>query len=239
MVIYPSAAEWKEQPDIEQGANVREDQVLLMIPDLTKMQVKVGIHESKIDRVEVGMPASVNLTEGSVAGRVASISNITKPSGWWNGNMVNYETLIELDEQEGLKPGMSVSVEVFMAKHKGVLTVPVVAVVELGKRNYCWVAKDGSVEKREIKVLDTNDQHVVVSEGLSEGDEVVMNPLDFVDEAQATALEPLDDRTEPESVPDVEPAKADKKSNAEKGKDGKKGWEKESRREAGAKEAYG
>ena len=47
MVIHPSAAEWKTAPDIEQGANVREDQTLLVIPDLEKMQVKVGIHESK------------------------------------------------------------------------------------------------------------------------------------------------------------------------------------------------
>jgi HlyD family secretion protein len=43
LVIFPSAAEWKDTPDIEEGAAVREQQTLLMIPDLTKMQVKVGI----------------------------------------------------------------------------------------------------------------------------------------------------------------------------------------------------
>ena len=32
MVIYPSAAAWKEQPDIEEGATVREDQVLFSHP---------------------------------------------------------------------------------------------------------------------------------------------------------------------------------------------------------------
>ena len=42
MVIFPSAAEWKETPDIEEGAVVREQQTLLMIPDVSKMQVKVG-----------------------------------------------------------------------------------------------------------------------------------------------------------------------------------------------------
>lgn len=52
MVIYPTAAEWKEQPDIEEGATVREDQVLLIIPDLKQMQVKIGVHESKVDQVK-------------------------------------------------------------------------------------------------------------------------------------------------------------------------------------------
>ncbi len=52
MVIFPSAAEWKETPDIEEGAVVREQQTLLMIPDVSKMQVKVGIHESKVDQLQ-------------------------------------------------------------------------------------------------------------------------------------------------------------------------------------------
>ena len=34
MVIYPSAAAWKDSPDVDVGARVRKDQVLLLMPDL-------------------------------------------------------------------------------------------------------------------------------------------------------------------------------------------------------------
>ena len=34
LVIYPSAASWKTTPDITDGATVRKDQVLLLMPDL-------------------------------------------------------------------------------------------------------------------------------------------------------------------------------------------------------------
>ncbi len=54
MVIYPTAEEWKEAPEIEEGATVHKDQVLLLMPDLSQMQVKVGIHESIIDRIQTG-----------------------------------------------------------------------------------------------------------------------------------------------------------------------------------------
>ena len=37
LVIYPSAAAWKNSPDIAEGVNVRKDQVLLLMPDLSKM----------------------------------------------------------------------------------------------------------------------------------------------------------------------------------------------------------
>ena len=90
MVIHPSAAQWKEQPDIEEGANVREDQVLLVIPDLSKMQVKVGVHESKVDRIRTGMPAKIELQDITAAGSVFSIATVTRPAGWWTGNVVKY-----------------------------------------------------------------------------------------------------------------------------------------------------
>ena len=66
LVIYPSAAAWKDSPDIAEGANVRKDQVLLLMPDLSKMQVKVGIHESIIDRVKPGLSAIVRLPDRTI-----------------------------------------------------------------------------------------------------------------------------------------------------------------------------
>lgn len=193
LVIYPSAAEWKEQPDIEEGAIVREDQVLLVMPDLRQMQVKVGIHESKVDRVEPGMEAEVQLQGRKVAGKVMSIASITKPAGWWTGNLVKYDTIIALDGQQGLKPGMSVAVEVFLARHRNVLTVPVAAVVEEGNQHWCWVATPRGPDRRELTLGDTNDQFIIVESGLTEADQVVLNPLDFVDEARRTALRPGSD----------------------------------------------
>ncbi len=197
MVIYPSAAEWKEQPDIEEGASVREDQVLLIMPDLKQMQVKVGIHESKVDRVSVGMDARVELQDSFVDGEVASIASITKPTGWWNGNVVKYDTVIKVDAQGRLKPGMSVAVEVFLARYNDVLTIPVAAVVEQDRKYLCWVQTDDGFEERPLKLGDSNDQFIVVEDGVEEGELVVLNPIDFVDEAKSDALRPMGEGTAP------------------------------------------
>ena len=68
LVIYPSAASWKSTPDITEGATVRKDQVLLLMPDLSQMQVKLGIHESVIDRVRPGLKAIVTLPRSNARG---------------------------------------------------------------------------------------------------------------------------------------------------------------------------
>ncbi|MDP7302593.1 MAG: hypothetical protein QGG09_05800 [Pirellulaceae bacterium] len=189
LVIYPSAAAWKRTPDITEGATVRKDQVLLLMPDLTKMQVKVGIHESIIDRMRPGLKAFVTLPDQELEALVTNVASVTRPAGWWTGNVVKYDTIIELPSNKGLKPGMSAEVEVIMAVHEDVLTIPVAAVVETEQGDFCWVKTPEGVHKRSLQLGDSNDVFIVVGAGLKEGDEVVLNPTAYIQEAQADAFQ--------------------------------------------------
>lgn len=190
MVIFPSMAAWKDTPDITEGAIVREQQTLLMIPDVSQMQVKVGIHESKVDRLRLGMKAKVQLQELVLEGEVSEIAEVTRPAGWWTGNLVKYDTIIKLNPHSGLKPGMSAIVDIVLAEYNDVLTLPVAAIVEGTSGTFCWVQHRDGAKKRVLRTGDTNDQFSVVLDGLSQGEEVILNPLAFVDEAQELALEP-------------------------------------------------
>lgn len=192
LVIYPSAAAWKNAPDIEEGATVHKDQILLLMPDLSRMQVKVGIHESIVDRVHPGLSAIVRLSDGQMDASVTSVASITTPGGWWNGNRVEYDTIIRLPNEEGLKPGMSAEVEIIIARHENVLRIPVAAVLEIADGHLCWVRTADGVERRSLQLGDSNDVYVVVESGLKEGDEVILNPIAYVDEAQSEALRPQD-----------------------------------------------
>ena len=189
MVIFPSMAAWKDTPDITEGAVVREQQTLLMIPDFSQMQVKVGIHESKVDRLKIGMKAKIQLQELVLEGQVSEIAEVTRPAGWWTGNLVKYDTIIKLPQHPGLKPGMSAVVDIVLAEHQQVLTVPVAAIIEGSGGLFCWVQTAEGVRKRLVRVGDTNDQFSIILDGLNESDEVILNPLAYIDEAQELAME--------------------------------------------------
>ena len=197
LVIYPSAAAWKDTPDIAQGATVRHDQVLLLMPDLSKMQVRVGIHESIIDRIRPGLTARVTLPDRTLEAEVTSVASVTKPAGWWTGNVVKYETIIMLPPEEGLKPGMSAEVEVILAVHENVLKIPVAAVVETDEGDFCWVQSADGAIRRSLQLGDTNDVFLEVKAGLKEGDEVVLNPLAFIEEAKSDAANTLNESKPP------------------------------------------
>jgi len=106
IVIHPTAEAWKEAPEIEEGATVHKNQVLLLMPDMSQMQVKIGIHESLVDRVDEGKTARVKLRDEVIDATVSSVSLAARPAGWWSGSVVKYDTIIRLPTMVGLKPGM-------------------------------------------------------------------------------------------------------------------------------------
>jgi multidrug efflux pump subunit AcrA (membrane-fusion protein) len=178
LVIHRSAAEWMVEP-ITEGSTVHKDQVLLLMPDLTKMRVKVGVHESDIDRMQVGLSATVTLPDRTIEGKVSEVALVTTPTGWWTGNEVKYDTFVNLPAVPRLKPGMSAEVEILVAEREGVLSIPVAAIVETDAGSFCWIKTADGVEKRQIQLGDSNDVFTIVEEGLEEGEEVVLNPSAF------------------------------------------------------------
>ncbi len=190
LVIHPAAAQWKNSPEIEEGSTVHKDQVLLLMPDLSKMQVKVGIHESVVERVRPGLPARITLPDRTLEGEVASVALVTRPAGWWTGNVVKYDTIVKLPSVAALKPGMSAEVEVVLQRHKNVVLIPVSAVVSTVEGDFCWTNAPSGVRRRSLELGDADDAFIVVKSGLSEGDSVVLNPLDSVVEAQDEVLIP-------------------------------------------------
>ncbi|TWU28010.1 efflux RND transporter periplasmic adaptor subunit [Novipirellula artificiosorum] len=194
LVIYPSAASWKSTPDITEGASVRKDQVLLLMPDLTQMQVKLGVHESVIERVRPGLKAVVTLPDRTLQATVSEVATVTRPAGWWTGNVVKYDTIIELPDDEGLKPGMSAEVDIILAVHEDVLTIPVAAVVETEDGTFCWVKSESGPQKRLIELGDSNDVFIEIVAGLKEGDEVILNPTALISEAEEDARTTLSKR---------------------------------------------
>ncbi len=196
LVIYPSDKQWEDAPEIEEGATVHKDQILLLMPDLTQMQVKVGIHESIIDRIRNDMTANVTLGGRTLEGKLSYVAPVAQPAGWWTGNVVKYDTVVAIPPEEGLKPGMSVEVEVVIATHNDVLTVPTAAVIETRDGHACWVQRGEQIQRRPLKLGDSSDMFIVVESGLAEGDEVILDPLAHIEEAQLEAAKTLEEEVQ-------------------------------------------
>ena len=148
------------------------------------------------------MKAIVEIAEQTYHGKIKTVASVAKPAGWWTGNVVKYDTIVELPNVVNLNPGMSAEVTVILAEYENVLNIPVSAVLETPESAYCWVVANGTPTRRTVTLGDNNDVFIHVTEGLAIDEVVVLNPQSSIKEAQDLALtiraaqEALQDETE-------------------------------------------
>ena len=156
---------------VEEGAMVRESQTILRLPDLGNMQVKMTVHESKIEQLKEGMPANIRITDREFQGKIVTIANQPEPGSWFQSNIKEYATIVKISgEAEGLKPGLTAETEVLIADLPNVIAVPVSCVVEQSGKYFAWVVTGpNKIEKRTLLVGMTNQKLIEVSDGIKEG----------------------------------------------------------------------
>ncbi len=208
LVIHPTAEPWKYAPEIEVGATVYMGQTLLLMPDLSQMQVKVGIPEAIVHRIRPRLDAKIRMGRETLDGLVSSVASVTAPTSKWTGSIVTYDTIIKLPSGTGLMPGMSAEVEVIIARYDDALTIPVAAVAGATEGPFCWVKTSDGPQRRLLELGDTNDVYTIVKGGLNEGDEVFLNPAAF-GQSGIEALKPPDkaETGKPKSAEDDTPSK--------------------------------
>ena len=117
------------------------------LPDMTKMQVKLNIHESLIKKIKVGQKAEIRIEsfpsivfEGTVTS-VSQLADSTRP--WMNGGVKQYPTVVKLDDlkSQEVKPGMTAEAKVLVGVLENVLVVPVQAIAEHKGEFFAFVAK--------------------------------------------------------------------------------------------------
>lgn len=175
---------------IEEGAAVRERQNILRLPDLSQMQVKVSVHESKVESLARGMRARIVIQGKEFQGEVASVANQPEPTSFFSATVKEYATIVRINgEAQGLRPGMTAEVEILVANLRNVLTLPVAAILEQRGTFNCWVRKGTEAERRPLVLGMSNDQFVEIKDGVAEGDEVLLNPRASVREARSDTSE--------------------------------------------------
>ncbi len=168
---------------IAEGAQVRERQNIINLPDFTRMQVNAKVHESRIGSVREGLRCVVRTeaTHGEdFNGIIQSVSSVPLSGNWPNRDLKEYATVVKLtdpvEKVRKLKPGLSAEVIIKVDYIPSCLYVPVQTVVTIGSKQYAFPIIDGKLTTQELKIGTTNDIHLEILSGLKEGDEVVMNP---------------------------------------------------------------
>jgi RND family efflux transporter MFP subunit len=191
-VVYSSSMmnRWERQNNpIEVGAEIRERQKIISIPDASEMKVEIKIHETWVDKVQPGQQARITIAafpDKTFTGKVLKKAPLADPEEWLNPDLKVYSTDVSIDgAHDFIKTGMTAKVEIVIEELKNVISVPIQTVVNQHGKKVCYVMGSKVPEQREVETGLFNDNFVEIKSGLVEGEQVLLNPP-RVSESKAT-----------------------------------------------------
>ncbi len=179
VVYFSEGWRWGSEGQIKEGASVHERQTLLSLPDTSKMQVVVRVHETKTDKLRLGQRASVTV-EGlpghEFTGVVTKIAVVADSQNrWLNPDLKEYETEITLDPTDDmLKPGVTSHVQILVETVEDKLAVPVQTIYAKSGRRYVFSEQNGDIVPHEIKLGAIGTEWAHIADGLTEGEKILL-----------------------------------------------------------------
>jgi biotin carboxyl carrier protein len=184
------------QVNVEGGDEVLNGTVAVQIADPNKFEAGILVSEMDISKVKLDGEASVQVDAMPGLTLPAKVTHIS-PTATIQSGVVNYKVKVEVASLETaaqeeqiqttgqgttavssdfqLREGLTVTVSVIVAERQNVLLVPYTAITKEGGQSYVQlVSSTGTTEKQAIKTGITDYQFTEVTEGLSEGEKVII-----------------------------------------------------------------
>ncbi len=181
MVVYAtSMGRYREESEpLDVGQKLYRNQLLMTIPDTSKMIARVKVNEALSGLISQGQRATVicdALPDDVYDGEVVSVGVLAEGGGWRDPNRRDYTVVIKLDNAtgSGLKPSMRCSAEIFVEKVGDTLFVPIHSVHREGSVVWAWVQRDGGFAQQPVELGPFSESFASIKNGLVSGDIVLL-----------------------------------------------------------------
>lgn len=158
-----------------------------MINDIGAVALRDKLNTMDQIQIKRGLPAEITIdafaSRAALRGHVKTVDEVPAQMDWTSMDVTVYRTMVSIDgEAEGLKPGMKAAVKIYTeTKAENVLIIPTQSVIGNPTSGFFVYVKEGEKKpiKKQIQLGMNNEKMVEVKEGLSEGDEVILNIRDL------------------------------------------------------------
>ena len=100
-----------------------------------------------------------------------------------------FQVLIKLNEtNKNIRPGMTTSNKILIDKKEDVLMIPLEAIFANDSISYTFVKSGLSIDKRQVELGLSNNETVIINNGLKEGDIVYLSKPEDSDNKSITLL---------------------------------------------------
>lgn len=189
IVVYNDPGYFFGGATLMPGRTVYIGMNLCSLVDPDKMEAKVFVLEKDAGELKPDQPVSITLDpfpDRQFTGKVKSIDKLARPID--RDSPVKYfQTIVSIDktEREFMRPGVKLKARITAADVTSAVVVPRSAVVRKDSGFVAYVQKsEGHFEETSVTIGQGDLIQVVVTEGLSPGQVITLNPPDLKRESK-------------------------------------------------------
>ena len=176
IVVYKDVFFGSEQRKPQVGDQVWANQPLVILPDVSKMEVETRVRETDVHKVERNQKVLVRVEaypDLRLTGTVTLVGTLAQEEKERRGTKF-FSVRVQVNESEPrLRPGMTARVEIEVEERKQALFVPLEAVFERDGRSVVY-PEGRRPRAREVVVGPSNADFVVIEKGLARGERVLL-----------------------------------------------------------------
>ena len=205
-VVYANERYRGEPMVVEEGTVIRYHQVIVRLPDIQRMQVDVKINESHVNRIRPGQSARIILDadpENVLEGEVVSVAPFPFPMRWHGAPLEYGVEVAIINPPSTIRPGLRAKVKIFFEFQPNVIRVPLASVIANQEEHFCLVRLDDNWHLQKIEIGSSNNNEVVVKNGLTGGEKVTLTPFRYIKRSELP--KPSNSRDSADVASDADP----------------------------------
>lgn len=171
-----------------EGGTVATGSQILKLESTQDVMVRVTVTKYDLDKIAVGQSAKVTIGSQEYEGKVTKINKMAEQNNS-GASVVGTEIKITNPDSEVIL-GVEAKVIVSTAQEKDAVLIPVTAVNVDMEGEFVYVVEENILVKKRITTGISSDTMVQVTEGLSEGEQVVTDVTANLMEGMAVATMP-------------------------------------------------
>lgn len=162
----------------EADANAQQGQPSLVVSDLNDLQVAIQLSRSDAALVDVDQAVEMEYADTFYEGTVSSIDPVATSEQTQMGSSISLGATIAFDsDTDDLIAGFEIDVDIIVDSAENGLVIPIEALnYNQDNEPYVYIVTDGQVSEVMIETGIQSDARIQVTDGLSEGDQVVLSP---------------------------------------------------------------
>lgn len=161
--------------ELKKGDSISTDSLLVTLYDMEDVTMTVTVDERDMDDISLGVEADIGFTAYPEEIFTAQVTEISDASTDSEGNVV-YDVTVTLEgDISELFQGMTGDITFVTSQSEETLYIYKRAVITENEKNYVKIRdEEGNIVKKEITTGFTDGTYIQVTEGLSEGDIVLI-----------------------------------------------------------------